>query len=175
MVGLVPSSHAAPSSSPAVGSRVKGRVLDVVGHQGLVELSLKPEMVAAAKDADAAKAAAKKLKVRPCARAYVRWHQVTPSGRALRFPTPAATPPARPSMCAYGSPVSRFLLYPPIQSLNSSTVRYLSFLLPSVLFSKTPSTLATTHEPLSPPAPTTERCDPSILTPQSAPEFSAPR
>ncbi|EFJ44854.1 rRNA processing protein Rrp5/programmed cell death protein 11 [Volvox carteri f. nagariensis] len=63
VVGLVPSSHAgALGPSPAVGTRVRGRVLDVVGHQGLVELSLKPGMVAAAEDGAAGRAAARQLK-----------------------------------------------------------------------------------------------------------------
>ncbi|KXZ56455.1 hypothetical protein GPECTOR_1g407 [Gonium pectorale] len=65
VVGLVPSSHVGPvGQSPALGTKLRGRVLDVVGHQGLVELSLKPELVAAAEGAaaKAAKAAAKKLK-----------------------------------------------------------------------------------------------------------------
>lgn len=63
-MGLVPSSHTG-AAAPAVGSRFKGRVLDVVAHQGLVELSLKPELTAAAKDAAASKEALRKLKVSP--------------------------------------------------------------------------------------------------------------
>ncbi|KAG2446158.1 hypothetical protein HXX76_000753 [Chlamydomonas incerta] len=61
VVGLVPASHTG-AAAPAVGARFKGRVLDVVAHQGLVELSLKPALVAAAKDAAASKEALRKLK-----------------------------------------------------------------------------------------------------------------
>ncbi|GFR41334.1 hypothetical protein Agub_g2019, partial [Astrephomene gubernaculifera] len=63
VVGLVPSSHVGPGgSSPAVGSRVNGCVLDCVGHQGLVEVSLEPRLVGAAQDDKAAAQARKKLK-----------------------------------------------------------------------------------------------------------------
>ncbi|KAG2498018.1 hypothetical protein HYH03_004276 [Edaphochlamys debaryana] len=63
VVGLVPSSHTGPAgAAPAPGKHVKGVVLDVVPHQGLVELSLNPTLVGAAKKEAEAKAAAKKLK-----------------------------------------------------------------------------------------------------------------
>ncbi|GLI68751.1 hypothetical protein VaNZ11_013243 [Volvox africanus] len=63
VVGLVPSSHVGElGSSPALGSQLRGRVLDVVRHQGLVEISLKPDMLEAARGKAAAKNALKTLK-----------------------------------------------------------------------------------------------------------------
>ncbi len=86
VVGLVPSSHTgqeqgqqdtykgkgkskgqgkggAKDQQLAPGKRVVGVVLDVVPHQGLVELSLKEELKRAAKDAKVTKKALERLEV----------------------------------------------------------------------------------------------------------------